>query len=160
MRACSEGLESSPLARAGVEPEPMYFVFEDDFCQGRCETPEWTPQAWRENQKTTERDEIEAGYRDLVAHPWFIGGRKLDPKRMHMFYTACYDLDTFRMFVFESSFRDRFELEPELVEELATNDEALLRFAFRWLRFALFAEPTMQVKEEYVAAHPTSRSRP
>ncbi len=66
---------------------------------------------------------------------------------MHMFYTACYDLDTFRAFVFESIFLERFELEPELLEELKTNDEALLRFAFRWLRFALFAEPTVKVRE-------------
>ena len=83
-----------------------------------------------------------------MSHPWFIGGRTLDPKRMHMLYTACYDLDTFRSMIFESSFCDRFEIEPETLEEIKTNDEALLQFAFRWLRFALFAEPTMKVKEE------------
>jgi hypothetical protein len=65
-----------------------------------------------------------------------------------MFHMACYDLDTFRTFIFESSFRDRFELEPELEEQLATDDEALLRFAFRWLRFAMFAEPTMKAREQ------------
>ena len=67
-----------------------------------------------------------------------------------MFYTACYDLDTFRTFIFESSFRERFDIEPEGLEELRTNDEALLRFAFKWLRFAIFAEPTMKVREEAV----------
>ena len=83
-----------------------------------------------------------------MSHPWFIGGRTLDPKRMHMLYTACYDLDTFRTFVFESSFVDRFEIPSDELEELKTNDEALLQFAFKWLRFALFAEPTLQVKED------------
>jgi hypothetical protein len=33
------------------------------------------------------------------------------------------------------------------LEAVRTNDEALLRFAFRWLRFAMFAEPTMKVRE-------------
>ena len=75
---------------------------------------------------------------------------KRQPKRMHMFYTACYDLDNFRSFVFESSFCERFDIQPEALQELKTNDEALLRFAFRWLRFALFAEPTLKVKEEAV----------
>ncbi|MCU0233467.1 MAG: YkgJ family cysteine cluster protein [Thermoanaerobaculales bacterium] len=138
-----------PPARAGEEPEPMFFVFEDDHCQGReqpgCRT--WTATAWREDQGLAQQDELEAGFRDLVSHPWFIGGRTLDPKRMHMFYTACYDLDTFRSFIFESSFRERFEVPPEELEELKSNDEALLRFAFRWLRFAIFAEPTMKVRE-------------
>ncbi len=64
-----------------------------------------------------------------------------------MFYMACYDLDSFRSFVFESSFRERFELEPDLVEKLGADDAALLRFAFRWLRFALFGEPTMKPRQ-------------
>jgi len=139
-----------PPARAGEEPEPVFFVFEDDHCKGR-EQPErkpWTSAKWRENQGLEAQDELETGFRDLVSHPWFIGGRTLDPKRMHMLYTACYDIDSFRSFVFESSFCERFDLQPEELEELKTNDEALLHFAFRWLRFALFAEPTLKVKPE------------
>ena len=139
-----------PPARAGEEPEPVFFVFEDDHCKGR-EQPDrkpWTSVSWREDQGLEAQDELEAGFRDLVSHPWFIGGRTLDPKRMHMLYTACYDLDGFRSFVFESSFCERFDLQPEALEELKTSDEALLNFAFRWLRFALFAEPTLKVKPE------------
>lgn len=141
-----------PPARAGVEPEPIFFVFEDDHCKGRDQSDarDWTADQWRDDQDLVERDEIESGYRELVSHPWFIGGRQLDPKRMHMLYTACYDLDTFRDFVFESTFLDRFELEDELVAEIKTNDVALLRFAFVWLRFALFKEPTMKVREDAV----------
>ncbi len=100
--------------------------------------------AWKADQDLSEQEELEAGFRELVSHPWFIGGtRQLDPKRMEMFYTACYDLDTFRRFVFSTTFISRFELDDDLVAQLQTDDEALLRFAFRWLRFALFAEPTM-----------------
>jgi Fe-S-cluster containining protein len=138
-----------PPARAGVEPEPIFFVFEDDHCEGRhqsdCE--QWTAAGWREDQNLVERDEIEAGYRELVSHPWFIGGRTLDPKRMHMFYQACYDLDGFREFVFESTFLERFEIDDDLVEEMKTNDVALLRFAFTWLKFAIFGEPTLRIRE-------------
>jgi Fe-S-cluster containining protein len=141
-----------PPARAGEEPDPVFFVFEDDHCKGRHQPDckEWTAKSWRDDQGIEERESLEAGFRDLVSHPWFIGGRTLDPKRMHMFYTACYDLDTFRSFVFESSFCDKFEIQPEALEELKTNDEALLRFAFRWLRFAMFAEPTLKVREGVV----------
>lgn len=137
-----------PPARAGEEPEPLFFVFEEDFCEGRHQEncPRWTAEAWRRDQRVTERDEIEVGFRELVSHPWFIGGRQLDARRMQMFYMGCYDLDSFRSFVFDTSFRGRFELEPDLVEKLAVDDEDLLRFAFRWLRFALFAEPTMKVR--------------
>ncbi len=143
-----------PPARAGSEPDPVFFVFEDDYCEGRLQADarRWTPTQWRRDQHVLERDQLEAGFRQLVGHPWFIGGRQLDPQRIHMFYTACYDLDTFRSFVFDSTFLTRFEVEPDVVEEIRDNDEALLRFAFTWLRFALFGEPTVQVKDSERAA--------
>lgn len=136
-----------PPAKAGVEPEPVYFQFEDDFCKGRGEPTEWTVDKWLSNQGLAERDALEAGYREVVSHPWFIGGRQLDPKRIDMFHMAFYNLDKFREFIFGSTFTARFEMEPDLLEQLRTDDEALLQFASRWLRFALFAEPTMKVRE-------------
>jgi hypothetical protein len=145
-----------PPARAGVTPQPVHFVFEEEFCQGHGDKTAWTVKAWRGDQGLDERDALEAGFQDIVSHSWFIGGRQLDPRRMDMYFTACYDLDTFRGLVLSPAFLTRFELEDGLVERLAHDDEALLRFAFRWLRFALFAEPTMRVR----AARPASRGTP
>lgn len=147
-----------PPARAGQDPEPIYFVFEDDHCEGRSQADArgWTAADWRRDQGLDRQDHLERGFRELVGHPWFIGGRKLDPKRMHMFYTAAYDLDSFRSFVFESTFLDRFELGPELVEQIRDDDLALLGFAFRWLRFALFAEPTLSVRPEHAPSRRTA----
>lgn len=135
-----------PPARAGVEPQPVYFLFEDDFCKGPLEPQQWTVDSWRASQGVPAREAAEAGFREIVSHPWFIGGRTLDPKRMEMFFMASYDLDSFRAFVFESTFLQRFAVEDQLVERLRTDDEALLQFAFRWLRFALFGETTMTVR--------------
>jgi hypothetical protein len=133
-----------PPARVGVQPEPTYFLFEDDFCHGRKETTRtWTVDGWQRDQGIVEREDLEVGFRDLVGHPWFIGGRQLDPRRIELFFMAAYDLDTFREFIFSTTFVRRFDLDDALVESLRTDDHALLRFAFRWLRFALFGEPTV-----------------
>jgi hypothetical protein len=132
-----------PPARPGVSPEPTYFLFEDDFCHGRNGTGTWTVEAWQRDQGIDEREELEQGFRDLVGHPWFIGGRQLDPRQIELFFIAAYDLDTFREFVFSSTFLRRFDLDDDLVESLRTDDRALLLFALRWLRFALFGEPTV-----------------
>jgi Fe-S-cluster containining protein len=137
-----------PPARVGVEPKPVYFLLEDEFCEGHKEPRQWTVPEWREDQDVAAREELEAGFREIVSHPWFIGGtRKLDPKRLDMFFTACYDLDKFRTFVFESTFLERFDLEPAVVEKLREDDDELLRFAFRWLKMALFGEPVLKVKD-------------
>ena len=107
-----------PPARAGVKPEPIYFLFEDDFCQGHGTGSDWTVRAWKSDQDVEAQEELEQGFSDLVSHPWFIGGRKLDPKRIEMFHMAAYDLDTFRRFVLESTFLSRFEVEGDLEEAL------------------------------------------
>ena len=136
-----------PPAKAGVEPKPVYFLFEDDFCHGHRESKRWKINEWRDDQGLPEREAVEEGFREIVSHPWFIGGRKLDARRMEMFHMAAYDLDRFRRFVFESSFLDRFELEPDLVERIRDDDKELLGFAFRWLKYALFAEPTITARD-------------
>ena len=133
-----------PPARAGVQPEPAYFLFEDEFCHGRREPRTWTAESWQRDQGIHQREELEKGFRELVGHPWFIGGRQLDPGRIEMFFMAAYDLDTFREFIFSTTFVQRFDLDGALVEALRTDDHALLRFGFRWLRFALFGEPTVR----------------
>jgi len=141
-----------PPARPGVEPEPAHFLFEDDFCHGRGEARTWTVASWQRDQGIDAREDLEKGFRELVGHPWFIGGRQLDPRRIEMFFMAAYDLDTFREFLFETTFLARFDLDAGLVEELRTHDQALLRFAFRWLRFALFGEPTVPRRVAAAAA--------
>jgi Fe-S-cluster containining protein len=135
-----------PPARAGYEPEPIYFLFEDDYCKGHAEKPLWTVNKWRDDQGLVEREKLEEGFRGIVSHPWFIGGRQLPPAAIEMFFNACYDLDKFRSFIFDTSFLERFELEEDLIETLRTNDEALLDFGIVWLRYALFQEPTITVR--------------
>lgn len=137
-----------PPARPGVDPEPTHFLFEDDFCHGRRAGQPWTVARWERDQGLRDRDDLEQAFRELVGHPWFIGGRQLDPRRIELFHMAAYDLDTFREFVFSTSFVRRFALDAELVEWLRTDDRALLRFALRWLRFALFGEPTVELRAE------------
>ena len=137
-----------PPARAGAEPDPVHFLFEDDFCHGRRTARSWTVESWRHDQGLEEGEDLEKGFRDLVGHPWFIGGRQLDPRRIELFHMAAYDLDTFREFVFSSSFLQRFAVDDRLVEELRRDDRALLTFALRWLRFAMFGEPTVDRRTE------------
>ena len=65
-----------------------------------------------------------------------------------MFYMASSDIDAFRQFVFNSSFLDRYAIAQEMREVLATDDEALLKLAFDWLRNVLFNEPTIGLKAD------------
>ncbi len=135
-----------PPARAGVEPEPAWFLFEDDFCDGGGQPRTWTVEAWRRDQGVEDHEDLERAFRELVGHPWFIGGRQLDPRRMELFFMVAYDQDAFRELVFGTSFLRRFEVDDALVERMRVDDRALLAFGLRWVRFALFGEPTVPLR--------------
>ena len=51
-------------------------------------------------------------------------------------------------FIFGSTFLKRFEVDDEVLKRIETSDEDLLRFAFRWLRLALFGEKTVTIRPE------------
>jgi hypothetical protein len=128
--------------------KPFWFVLEEEGCDGFAEDREQSVGDWIEDQGIPEYDEMGELYRRLAVDEYLESGRQLDPKQMQMFFMATYDLDTFRRFVFESTFLSRFDVPAEEVESIRTDDEALMRFAFRWLEFSLFGRPTMTLANE------------
>jgi len=146
------GLAAQRDTPDGWRGDRFYFLLEEQGCQGFGEPKEWTVRRWIDDQGIDEYDEWGEAYKELALHPFFEDGGTLSPERMHMLYTACYDLDKFREFVFGSTLLMRFEVDEDLVEEMRYDDEALLRFAFLWLRFSLFGESTVRVKPDVAAA--------
>jgi hypothetical protein len=70
-----------------------------------------------------------------------------NPRIFQMTFMALYNLDKFRQFVFKSSFLDRFELEDMAIEKLNRSDVELLKFSFDWVKFGLFGQKTLHVRE-------------
>lgn len=71
-----------------------------------------------------------------------------NPKIQQMIIMALYNMDKFRDFVFRSSFLDRLEVEPDVIERIKENDTELLKFAFDWIKFGLFGKKAFKVKEQ------------
>jgi Fe-S-cluster containining protein len=147
------GMASSKDTPDGFQGERFYFLMQEEGCEGFGEDREWTVSQWLEDQGVDEYDEWGEGYKELALHKFFQDGGILSPEKMHMLYTACYDLDKFREFVFESTLLERFDVDEDFVEEMRGSDESLLRFAFLWLRFSLFGEPTVRMKPEVETAY-------
>jgi Fe-S-cluster containining protein len=136
----------------GWRGDQFYFLLHEDVCKGFGEPKQWTIREWLENQGIDEYDEWGQAFKELTLHSFFEKGGILSPEKMHMFYTSCYDLDAFREFVFESTLLQRFDVDEDFIEEMRYSEEALLRFAFLWLRFSLFGEKTVKIKEEVMEA--------
>jgi Fe-S-cluster containining protein len=146
------GLAAQKDTPDGWRGERFYFLLKEDVCKGHHEPQEQTVCQWLDDQGIDEYDQWGEAFKELTLHEYFENGQVLSPEKMHMLYTACYDLDKFREFVFNSTLLQRFEVDEDFVEEMRYDDEALLRFAFLWLRFSLFGERTVKVNAGVIEA--------
>lgn len=134
------------------DEEGFYFLLREDGCQGFENARAWTVREWLSDQGVDEYDEFGAQFKAIALHPLLQNGGSLEPKQLDMFYMACYDLDRFRRFLFETSFFEKFDIDETFIADLKIDDAALLRFGFDWLRFCLFGEQTLKLKDEIIDA--------
>ncbi|MCX6641694.1 MAG: YkgJ family cysteine cluster protein [bacterium] len=141
------GLASSKEGESEAASE-FYFILREDVCRGFDADKDWRISEWKTDQGIARYDEFGEMFKEITLHNYFKQGKQLDIPRMELFHMVCYNLDKFRRFIKESTFLNRFELEPGLTEKIMADDEELLRFGFRWLKFALFAEKTITIRPE------------
>jgi len=147
------GLAARKDTPDGWRGEQFWFLLQDAECKGREEARQWTVREWLDDQGIDAFAEWGEAWKELTLHHFFETGGVLSPNRLEMFFTACYDLDRFRRFVFETTLLRRFDVDEDFVEQMRYDDEALLRFAFLWLRFSLFGEPTVRARPDVLEAY-------
>lgn len=133
-----------PLDQVGREDWAV--VSQTDFCQGLRSKKVQSIKDYLISQGVIDSAEMDARYQEITDHP---GIKELDvdnPKVARMIHLACYDLDRFREFVFESSFLKKFEVEEVRLAAVWESRIELLKFGFDWVKFGLFAEKTLRLK--------------
>jgi len=129
-----------------------YSVMDVPFCLGFFEDRVATVAVWQSEQGIPVYEEMEKIFKKITMNE-FLAGKKIENRKIQeMYYMAAYDLDNFRRFVFESTFLNRFEVEPEECDRIKHDDMALYRFAMKWLEFGLIGQDALHVKSEAMAA--------
>jgi Fe-S-cluster containining protein len=136
---------SYPLERAVARSSDengrkvLYFIMRHSHCLGHEESREWTVAEWIEDQGLELYNEMNDLWVDVDsifrANPW--GSQGVDSPALKMAFMACFNIDMFKKFVFESSFLSRFDLPGERIEKLKKSDVELMTFGFDWTKFFL-----------------------
>lgn len=138
--------------KEGADDNEFYFFVHEPHCLGFEEEKEWTIEEWRKDQGVDIHDDINAGWTDLVVRKRsFPSTIKLTPQSKKMFFTACYDIDSFRRFVFESSFLSLYDIDDATLEKIKTDEIALLEFGFKWMKWTLYKIGDFKINEAAAA---------
>lgn len=132
----------------GSDEEPFFFLVKEGQCHGFEEDREVAIEDWLAGQDVEEGDDGADVFRLLAGGDRIEKWKEEDPRKVQMFFMATYDVDTFRRFVFETSLLRRIDIPEEEKARMRTDDEALLAFSYRWLRFSLFGERTLNINKD------------
>ncbi len=149
-----------PLGRASTSHpldgshREFYFTVREDHCRGFEQDREWRIGEWLDDQGMECYNRLNDLLMELHVLKSRRPGVRLGEQHIQMFTMACYNLERFRNFLFRSHFLEKFEVAESLVEQLRQDDVRLLEFGMEWLKFALFGEPVIRVRQETAEAGP------
>lgn len=118
------------------------------FCQGFKENQKLIISEWLLDQGVPVYDEMNALFTQVTSP---LRAQELDidnPKIYQMTFMALYNLDRFKEFILNSTFLDRFEVDPLTIEKIKRRDIELLKFSFDWIKFGVFGQKLFQIKPE------------
>ncbi len=133
--------------------EDFHFLVREGHCRGHGECHVQTVATFRQEQGIEPYDRVNRGWMDIIMKvvSWNVlggpYGKEMAPQTKKMFFMVSTDVDALRAFVFGTKFLETYEVAPEAVETLKTDDEALLQLGFDWLKSVLFNEKTIVIKQ-------------
>jgi Fe-S-cluster containining protein len=128
-----------------IVDEEFFFFVREDHCKGFQESEEWTIANWRENQGIDQYDALDRDWKSILLMR-YVPAQRLDEKKQAMFSMACYDMDRFRRFIFESKFLEVFDIDDATREKMRRDDTELMLFGFKFLKYILMVEETLKTK--------------
>jgi Fe-S-cluster containining protein len=143
---------ASPGENQQALDREFYFLLQENVCKGFGEKCEWTVDGWLADQGIDEYNKMGEYFKELTLNKYFVEGNNLPPQKTEMFFTACYNLDKFRDFLFGSTFFSKIEIDDDTKNKIQNDDLELLRFGHRWLRFVIFGEKTMAIRQDVLEA--------
>lgn len=131
--------------------DKFFFLVKEPHCKGHEEPKLWTIREWRADQGVDLRDEMNKEWLRLVMRRKSFGLQAtLSEAAKRMFFMASTDLDTFRTFIFESSFLDIYEIDAETLAKIREDDIALMLFSFKYLANTLFGAGGLTIKADKI----------
>jgi len=145
-----------------IEPsgEDFYFMVRESHCLGFEADKEWTVSEWRKDQGVELYDEVNHGWMEFMLRKKSFGFQaELSEESRAIFFMVSSNTDKLKRFIFESSFLKKYDVEKKVLEQIRTDEVALLKFGFDWLQSVLFGADRVKLKEHVLNAYKEERAK-
>ena len=133
VRAISRSRETGEISE-------RFMVLKEPHCLGFNQNKSQTVRQWIEQQGLADYYAYNDMLMEIISLKNQVRSDPLDIKSGHIFHLALYDLDHFRLQIFENNLPGEVEIEPAGLETIKTDDVALLKFGIEWVQRELFGK--------------------
>ena len=130
---------SSGIGPKEGRPDEFFSLLHITHCHGLGEEKEWTVAEWVNDQGLSPYIDMNDKMLDILFHPRRNPQAPIKEPQQQKVMVACYNLDLFREFVFETPFLKQFGVDENTACHIKTDDAALLDLGFAYLKTALYA---------------------
>jgi len=136
-------------AKDSAMVEDIFYLVKEAHCLGHNESRKLTVREYRKEQGCIEYDEMNREWRDIILKKRSSGPAVGAPsaRSLQLFDMCSYDMDSFRAFMQTDGFKEIFDIDEATMSTLIEDEDALLAFAMRFLKQALFGEHTIPLKD-------------
>ena len=133
IRAVSRSRETGKVSE-------YYALLKEPHCLGFERGPSRTVHEWIDKQGILIYNEINDMMLEIISMKNQYSPGPLDLKSGHIFYTALYDLDSFRTQILKNKLSYDFAQDQQIVDIKKNDDLALLKFSYKWIQHVLFGK--------------------
>jgi len=146
-------VEHGVLFEASRKAESRLSFFRPpEFCLGQHEDTPQSLDSWSDDQEAGIYQEMTTRWAEVKhlfsENPY--GQEGPSGPRAKMAFMATYNLDRFREFVLGSSFLKRYRVKPVTVKKIRTDDTALMKLGFAWVKLFLWGRSSQSIKPKKI----------
>lgn len=132
----------------GNVKEEVHLFRPPDFCQGKLEKREHTLGSWKADQEADKTNKMTFAWSEIAKYFYsdIWNGEGPYGQKGKMVFMAAYNIDSFKDFVFNSSFLKRYKVKKNIQQKIKINDESMLNFAFDWISFFALGKQSKYIK--------------
>ena len=125
-------------SRSTGQMTAQFMVLRESHCLGFEEGKTRTLQQWIDEQGLAVYNENNDKLMQIISLKNQLIPGPLDIKSSHLFHTALYDLDDFRLQIQNNGLLDNLDVNSNIMDAALENDVALLDLAMKWIKHVLF----------------------
>jgi hypothetical protein len=125
-------------SRPTGEMSEQFMLLRESHCLGFEESKTRTLRQWIDEQGLAVYNENNDKLMQIISLKNRLIPGPLDIKSSHLFHTALYDLDNFRLQIQNSGLLDNFHINSRIMDAALKSDDALLDLSMEWIKCVLF----------------------